>query len=162
MNAIWTFHRFERSESRWIDIPDVEADATAGVLAPIRPEVEATLSLDNALVIRDTVWPLAWRLCLEPIRSLLADGQPEWLYRCVESPNTYTLRTQGDTVHIRKNQDAESEFPAREFWPALIAAGVRVIALAERGRGSTDRDVALLQPSRTQAEAILRERGWAP
>jgi hypothetical protein len=53
MKATWTFHRFERSGNRWTDTPD--ADATAGVLAPTKPEMEATLSFDAVFSFRDTI-----------------------------------------------------------------------------------------------------------
>jgi hypothetical protein len=158
MKATWTFHRFERSNNRWIDTPEV--DATAGVLAPSKPETEATLSLNAAFSIRDTVWPLAWRLCLEPLRAVLGEGQAQWQYRCFESPTQVTLREADEMVYVRRDTQSEIAFLARELWPALVAAGSRVLALAERDRGPTDRNVALLRPSREQAEAILRERGW--
>jgi hypothetical protein len=157
---MWTYHRFVRADNRWIDTPGGEADATAGLLAPAKLEAEATLSFDGVISIRDTVWPLAWRLCLEPVRALLGEGQPEWQYRGFESPTLVTLRTGSDTVYVRRDAQPETGFVARDFWSALVSAGSRVLALAERDRGSSDRNVALLRPSRDKAEAILRERGW--
>lgn len=159
MKMTWTFHRFVRSDNRWIDTPEAEADAAMGVLAPAKLEAEATLSFDGMFSIRDTVWPLAWRLCLEPVCALLGEGKAEWQYRCFESPTLVTLRA-GDTVYIRRDAQPEVGFLAREFWPALVAAGSRVLALAERDRGSADRNVMLLRASRDKAEVIVRERGW--
>lgn len=158
MMATWIFHRFERSGNRWIDTPD--AETTAGVLAPTKPEIEATLSLDAVFSIRDTVWPLAWRLCLEPLRAVLGKGQVQWQYRCFDSPTQVILRAADDRVYVRRDAQPEIAFLASELWPALVAAGSRVLALAERDRGPTDSNVALLRPAHEQAEAILRERGW--
>jgi len=158
MMAMWTFHRFERSGNRWIDTPD--ADAIAGVLAPTNHEIEATLSLGTVFSIRDTVWPLAWRLCLEPLPGMLGEGQVQWQYRCFDSPTQVMLRAADDRVYVRRDAQPEIAFLASELWPALVAAGSRVLALAERDRGSTDSNVALLRPAREQAEAILRKRGW--
>jgi len=158
MMATWTIHRFERSNNRWIDTLD--ADAIAGVLAPTKPEIEATLSLDAVFSIRDTVWPLAWRLCLEPLSAVLSEGQVQWQYRCFNSPTQVVLRAADDRVYVRRDTQPEIAFLASELWPALVAAGSRVLALAERDRGPTDRNVALLRPARDQAEEILRKRGW--
>jgi hypothetical protein len=164
MKATWTFHRFVRAESRWIDTPDAEADATAGVLGPARterePELEATLAIDESLVIRDTLWPLAWRLCLEPIPALLVDAKGEWVYRCFAQAVSYTLRLDGEVVHVRKNQEPERPFPTRELLTALFAAGAHVTALAERDRGPDGENVGFLRPARDAAEMALRSRGW--
>jgi hypothetical protein len=72
MKATWTFHRLLRPEYRWGDSSEADADSTPGVLAKAERELEATLSLDGLVEIRDVLWPLAWRFCLEPIPVLLA------------------------------------------------------------------------------------------
>ncbi|MEQ1504252.1 MAG: hypothetical protein ABMB14_18565 [Myxococcota bacterium] len=153
MTAIWTFHRFE--DGRWVDTADADADATPGLLLPARPEVEATLTIDGRVAIRDVVWPLAWRLCLEPVRAIRADGATSFTYRCFGAPTVYTLRVDGDLVQLRRNDEPEQAFAAAALWTALIAAGARVEALAARDRGPGDRDVTLLRDARARAEAAL-------
>jgi hypothetical protein len=49
--------------------------------------------------IRDTVWPLAWRLCLEPLPGMLGEGQVQWQYRCFDSPTQVMLRAVDDRVY---------------------------------------------------------------
>ena len=159
MKAMWTYHRMVRAEHRWIDTPEV--DAGAGVLAAADRELEATLDLDGRFEIRDIVWPLAWRLCLEPVRALLGESQAEWIYRCFEQNKTVTLRAEGDDVHVITGSERPVLFPAREFWPAMVSAGARVLALAERDRGPDNKSVGLLRSALETAQAVLRERGLA-
>ena len=130
MMATWTFHRFGRSSNRSIDTPD--AEAVAGVLAPAKPEIEATLSLDAVFSIRDTVWPLAWRLCLEPLPAVLSEGQAQWQYRCFDSPTQVMLRAADDRVYVRRDAQPEIAFLASELWPALVAGRCRLSCACSR------------------------------
>lgn len=155
MKVTWTFHRLLRPEYRWVDSTEADAESTSGVLAKAERELEATLSLDGLVEIRDVLWPLAWRFCLEPIPVLLAGTQPEWRYRCFDQPRSYTLRVSGDEVRVLEDGGKEIEFPARALWPALMDAGARVLAWTERDRGVADPNVARLRSSFEHAEATL-------
>ncbi|HEX3482633.1 MAG TPA: hypothetical protein VHT91_46805 [Kofleriaceae bacterium] len=159
MKATWAFHRLLRPEYRWVDSAEADAESTSGVLAKSERELEATLSLDGLVEIRDVLWPLAWRFCLEPISMLLAGAQPEWRYRCFDQPKSYTLRISGHEVRVLEERGKEVGFPARALWPALMDAGARVLAWTERDRGAADPNVATLRPSLERAEVTLREYG---
>lgn len=160
MNVTLVFHRFLDAERRWIDTPDTDAAGSPGVLAPGKNELEATISFDEVVQFRDTPWPLAWRFCLEPVPALLGGQKSEWIYRCFAQSKAYTFKVDGDQVRLEEDQQPKLVAPARELWPALVDAGGRVVALAERDRGPTDREVALLRPSLERAQAALRECGW--
>lgn len=159
MKVTWTFHRLLRPEYRWVDSTEADAESTLGVLAKGERELEATLSLDGVVEIRDVLWPLAWRFCLEPIPALLAGTQPEWTYHCFDQPRSYTLRVSGDEVHVLEERGQEVGFPAPALWPALMDAGARVLAWTERDRGVADPNVARLRSSLERAEAALRVWG---
>ncbi len=129
-----------------------------GLLLPTDHEVEATLSFDDEITVRDTVWPLAWRLCLQPVISIVGEGAAEWRYRCYSSRTTITLRAEGDRVWVRRDDGPETAFLADELWSALVSIGEHVVALAERDLGTSARDVELLRPSLEGAREILSKR----
>ena len=157
MIVSWVFHRFVRAERRWIDTVESDAAKCPGILAPAEPELEATLDIDGKVVIRDVLWPLALRFCFEPFCALAIQGQREWTYRCFDAPTTFSMRADRETVWIRRKQEEEIAFAAEACWPALVEAGSRVAAMAERDRGKGNRNVELLISTRDRVEAMRRE-----
>lgn len=157
-----TLHRFIRDKSRWIDTAITEADGVAGLLVQSDHDIEATLVFGAAsseqVMVRDVVWPLVWRLCLQPVIAVVGEGQGEWRYRCFSSRTTITLRAEGERVWVRRDEGPEAGFAAAELWAELVAIGERVVTLAERDGEANARNVELLRPALEQARGCLRGR----
>jgi hypothetical protein len=158
MRLRWVVHRFDRSANAWVDTDGGDAERRAGVFADIDPELELSLLLDGELLVRDVVWPLAWHLCLEPVTGL-ADGADRWSYRGFATGTLYDLRATGDVVEFGRAGGPPAVVPAALWWPAVVDAGIAVVAAAERDRGPDDANVGMLRAPRDRAAHALAALG---
>lgn len=99
--------------------------------------------------------------CKAPVRCLQQGwNQSSWLLMTQPTRVSVSRSHSGEVVTLRVGAEY-AEYPARHFWPAVVAAACRFTDLLAEVWGEEDLRLAAFRSEGSQARDLMQGRGWS-